>query len=259
MCRRHFLALFALLSVTLLSACGGKANGSSQTPGEGAGSASPPGAVLDRIDLAQSAATLDKLKSFRFDMSMKIDVPSSGASTGDDLGAAVFGLLGALGDIKASGALVTPDQAEVHMTLFGQEFGYVQIGDRAWEKTSGKWTATTPDGSFEMKPGDLFDGFIPAEVLKGAKTSSERVNGVQTTHYSFDKKALESMLKDLGDQADFSQVDRAAFDIWLDVDNVPVKMTMDIAGVSQGQAIGLKVEMNIRDINDPSIEIKPPV
>lgn len=258
MSRRFFLPFFAALAVVALAACAGKDKDS--TASTTSDSPAPPAAVLDRIDLAKSAASLETLHSFRFDITMKVEASApSGASPEDELGAAILGLLGAFGDIKASGAVVAPDQAEIHMMLFGEEFGYVQIGDRAWEKTGGGWTPTTPDGSFEMKPGDLFGDLIPAEVLKGAKTSTETVNGVQATRYSFDKKALESMLTDLGEQADFTSVDRASLDIWMNADNVPVKMTMDIAGVSEGQSLGLKMEMNIKNINDPSITIKPPV
>ncbi len=243
---RPFLSGVAVIG---LVACGSHKSGVS---GSGGSHASPPGAVLDRIDLAKSAASLETLKSFRFDVSMKIDF------TGGSSASALFG---ALGDIKASGAVVAPDQVDVRLSLFGQDFGYVQIGDKAWEKKGANWEPTdAADSGFDFKPEDLFKDFLPDQVLKVAKTSSETVNGVKATRYSFDKKALEQLVGDLGQQADFTSVDSATLDIWLTADDIPAKVSMDVSGKADaGQKVSLKLEMNIYGINDPSIKIKPPV
>ena len=249
MLRRILLPVCVLLAALSLAACGGSNKGSGAV-------SNPPAAVLDKVDLGQSVQALQTLTSYRFDLSMKIDV--SGASSKDPLASA---LLGALGDIKASGAFVAPDQVEANLTAFGQQFSVIQIGDRAWMKTGGKWQeATADDVGLGMSFEDLVGDVVPDEVLKVAKTSREKVNGVDTIHYAFDKKALEQLLTDFGETADLSEVDTANLDIWLSAENIPVKMTMVASGKGEdGQKASVKLEFNIKDLNDPSIRIRPPV
>jgi hypothetical protein len=244
--RAFFLPI--VLAAAVLVACGGDKNAN--------GSSSPPAAVLDEIDLAGSVQSIQQLKSFRFDLTMKMD--ASGGGAGDPLAAA---FLGALGNIKANGAVVAPDQTEMHMTIFGQQFSYIQIGNRAWEKTGSTWEpATAGDLTFDMDFEDLITDFVPEQVLKTAKTSKEKVNGVDAIRYSFDKAALEQIARDLGEAADFTDVDSVGLDIWLNADNIPVKLVIAASGRGEGgQKFSLSMEMNITDINDPSVKIKPPV
>ncbi|HEY7269427.1 MAG TPA: hypothetical protein VH951_06340 [Dehalococcoidia bacterium] len=271
--RRLLLYAVTALAAAALVACGGgKKSSGSATPSDpqaashSTNSGAPPGAVLDRIDLQKSVASLSQLKSFKFDMTVKLDLSAltSNSSSGDDLGAAILGLLGAFSDIKASGAVVAPDQADVRATLLGQEFGYVQIGQKAWMKTGAKWQPADPTAStFDLEPQDLFGSFLPDEVLKVAKTSTEKVNGVQTTRYSFDKSSLVSLVQDLGQGAagaDLTSLDQAALDVWLNGDNVPVKVALNVvAKTDKGQKVSVQMDMNVTNINDPSIKIVPPV
>jgi hypothetical protein len=246
--RTLILPLLALaLALSASTACGGK---------DGRSEASPPAAVLEEIDLGQSVQSIQQLKSFRFDLAIQLD--ASGAGSGDPLAAA---FLGALGNITANGAVVAPDQAEMHMTLFGEQFSYIQIGSRAWEKTGSSWrAASSSDLLFDLGFEDLITDFLPDQVLKNARTSREKVNGVETVRYSFDKSALEKVVGDLGEAADFSVVDGVSLDVWLNGGNIPVKMVMSVAGSGEdGAKYSMSMEMNITDINDTSIKIRPPI
>lgn len=258
MVRRAFLAFVALLVAGLLAACGGDDKSSSAPSSD---SSEKPGTVLEQVDLAQSVQNLQKLQSFRFDLAMKIDMGGSGAGASNTLDDA-FGsaLLGAFGDIKASGSVVMPDQAELSMTMLGQEFSFVQIGSQAWVKTGSVWQATTADSLSFGSPDDLFSDLLPSEVLRGAKTSREKVNGVDAVRYSFDKKALQALADYFGESADMTSLQDANLDIWLNSDSIPVKMTMKFSGRDDdGQLVSFKLELNLKDINSPSIKVKAPV
>jgi hypothetical protein len=235
------------LTAVALAGCGG-------TKGSGA-VGSPPGGLLENVNLSQSVQNLQSLNSFRFDLSMKVDV--SGAGPSDPFAAAI---LGALGDIKASGAVVAPDQAEVNATLLGQQFAFIQVGDKAWLKTGAAWKAVQgPDLDFGLDFNDLLTQVLPDSVLKVAKTSREKVNGVDAVHYSFDKKALSELATELGQTADLSEVDTVNLDVWLGPGNVPVKVAMSVSGADEdGQKVSMAIEMNVTDINDPSIKVRPP-
>ena len=269
---RLLLAPLAALAVALLVACGGdKKDDSASTSEPGASSSSSSsgsgGGSSTQLDLARSTAKIQDLRSFRFDVSLKMDLgspasgPSSGSSSDDALGDAFASiLLGALGDIKATGAFVKPDQMEVTLKLGGQDISMVQIKDKAWVKFGGKWQVTDPDDDIGLgSPSDLLGDLLPAEVLKGARTSSETVNGVKTTKYSFDKKALEALTKELGEGADFKDISTANLDVWLNGDSIPVKLVMNIGGKDEkGKNVSVKMEMNITDINS-DIKIKAPI
>jgi hypothetical protein len=273
------------LLLALVIACGGgdksdKSARSDDSSGSGANSASKAnnsgssqsgnsgGSQKDSLNLSASASKLMDLRAFRFDMTMKMDLGSaangsSSGSAGDALGNAFASvLLGALGDIKMEGSFVKPDQMDMRMKMSGQELGFVQIGKKAWVKFGGSWQETDADsGAFSFSDtSDLFSDFLPSEALKGAKVSQEKMNGVDATHYAFDKKSLESMSKDLASSADLKDLTQANLDVWMNSDNIPVKILMDFAGKDdKGQKMAMKLEMNIRDINSDSIKIKAPI
>jgi hypothetical protein len=263
--RRLILSFAAMLALAAVVACGGDGRKSSDSA---SGAAAPPGAVLDRVDVAKSVAALAQLKSFRFDMSLKLDFgallkSATPSTSGDeqDFAAALLGLLGAFSDIKASGAVIAPDQADVRATFLGEEFGYIQIGKQAWVREGGKWSVTEPDNAdLGFEPQDLVGGILPDQVLKVAKTSSEKVNGVQATRYSFDKSALQGLASSIGPGLDFSSIDQASLDLWLNSDNIPVKLVMNlVAKTEKGEKFWAQMEMNITNINDSSIKIVPPI
>ena len=263
--RGAFLASVAGLLVVLALACGGdKKDGASA----GDYDASPGGApAVQFVDLTESANNLRELESFRFDFSMKMKLGSvSGSGSSDDALGAAFAaaLLGALGDIKAEGAFVAPDQIETKVSFGGEEISYVQIGSKAWIKEGGSWTATTADADLALggSPSELFEDFLPQEVLRGARTKQESVNGVKATRYSFDKQALADLAEEFGSGAgagDLDDISEASLDIWLAEDNIPVKVLVAIAGKDEsGQSISIQLEMNVRDINSDSVKIRPP-
>ena len=244
------LALGLGLALAFVIACGGDKDSGS-------------GTVAGPIDLASTASKLEELKSFRFDMTMKLDVPmGTGGSEDDAFGAALLGLFG---DIRAEGAFVAPDNMQVTMSMAGQEFGIVQIGADAWTKFgTSKWEKTTAAAAgidIGSSPTELITEFLPQEVLSGATTKQETVNGVKTTRYSFDKKALEQLAADLGEGlGDLDTLTDANVDLWLNSDNVPVKILMKMAGTDEtGQKMSINLEVNVKDINNSAVQIKPPV
>ena len=273
--RLLLMPILAGLLLALVVACGGggdnkAASSEKPAPDDAAQPSSQPssggGSTSQVLDLASTRSKLLDLRSFRFDMAMKMDLgdgakPQDGED--DSLGSAfAAALLGVLGDIKAEGSFVAPDAAEMKIKLGGMDVSYVQIGEKAWVKYAGAWQQTDAerDLGFGRSPTEMFDQFVPQEVLKGATTTRETMNGQQTTHYAFDKKSLEALAKDLGEDAGgLQELSSAALDVWLTDDNIPVKLVMDIAGKDDsGNKVSMQLTMNVRDIN-ADIKIKPPV
>jgi len=256
---RWLLAPAAGLALAFAFACGGDKD---KDGGDAASSGDLPAGR--EVNLITVANQIDTLQSFRFDIAMKFDLGDLATSEDgeDPLGEALgTALLGLLGDIKAKGAFVGPDSMEVEMTMMGQEIATVQIGDRAWVKVFGEWEETEPQDLTVASPSQLLTDLLPDEVLKGAKVSKEKVNGVEATRYSFNKESLVALAEAMGEStAEFAEVSKANVDIWLNADGVPVKLVLDMVGKDEsGQEVGIEMEMNIRDINSKSIKIEAPV
>ena len=252
---RSLITLGAAALLLLVTACGGDKDSDAQ------------GAVAAPLDLSASANNLLETRSFRFDFAMKMELPDLGpTSAEDDPFGAAFGaaLLGLFSDIRAEGAFVAPDSTEVKMTMMGQEIGFVQIGKDAWVKYGARWEKADADDSLTMgltNPTELFTEFLPAEVLKGARTTKEKVNGVDAVRYSFDKAAIEKLAMEAGETpAGLEELTEANLDVWLTGDNIPVKVVLNATGKDEdGGKVGMKLEMNIKDLNSDSIRIRPPV
>jgi hypothetical protein len=248
---RPLTAALAVLAL-LLAGCSGNSS-------PGAGSAAPPAAVLDEVDLAKSIANLQELKSFSFELNLTLDLPKPVAdASGDTTGAA---LLGALSNVVAKGSYVAPDKMQVTISLLGQDWQVVVIGEKAWVKVAGAWQQVDI-GQLDLWPDPqaLFGGVLPSDVLKVATTSREKVNGVEAVRYSFSKADIEALARDLGRGGlSFDKVDEVSLDLWLNADNIPVRVAMDLAAKTEdGQKVAMKLTVNVTHIDDPSAEVKPP-
>lgn len=219
------------------------------------------------LDMGSLAANLEDVESFRFDMKMKLDLDVPEGSTGSQEDAAAAAMMAALfGNIEAKGEYVAPDSYHMEMTVLGMHVETIQIGDESWTNDGSGWVADSEGGSFSSpfgdSPADLPFEALPQEQLEGAETSQEEVNGFQTTRYHFDKEAIAALAESSDDPtavADLSELDSMNLDIWVTEDGIPVKMLMEAAGESEGSQIGINMEFNVSDFNDPSITIERPI
>jgi hypothetical protein len=214
------------------------------------------------LNVANLSASLQAIESFRFDLALQMDfdVPEG---TQNSEAAAAAALMALFGHIEAEGAYVAPDQYQVDMTFLGMDIKVIQIGEEVWTNDGSGWVSD-PDAvvtPFGTSPTEIPFEFIPEAELAGAEITTETLDGVETTRFSFDKDSLAALAEAAGETAgleDLSEVDTLALDVWITSDGVPVKMTMDVQGESEGVEISVQLEYNIRDINDPSITIQRP-
>jgi len=258
----------AATAMALALACGGDKDAASSGGEDTSSSKGAPGgsgaATARELDLNRAFTALQELRSFRFDLKMKMDFGDALAGLQDDESGIAAAFLALFSDIDVEGAYVAPDSLEVKMRFAGRDMRFVQIGSEAWINDGSGWTAAGAGGSLDIlsgSPADLATEFLPSEVLKVAKTSSETVNGVKTTKYSFDKESLKQVAEKLGqDTGSVDQVDEMQLNVWLTEDNLPVKFALAAKGTDeQGNKISIEMEMNIRDLNSNSIKIARPV
>jgi ABC-type glycerol-3-phosphate transport system substrate-binding protein len=256
--------LAPLAAGLLIVGCGGdKDSGPNSVKGDG--SSGRGSAVSTELNLSNAANDLMELRSFRFDVTLKMDFDMSSVTDDEDQLSAGLAqaFMAMFSDIKMEGAYVAPDAFDMQMKLAGENVHVIQIGDKSWVNDGSGWEESGAFGGdlgFLSDPSDLAFDMLP-EVLKNAKTKSEKVNGVETTRYSFDKKALEDLASDLGENAaELSEIDEANLDVWMTKDNIPVKISMDMKGeMEDGSKMAVNMELNVTDLNSDKVKIEAPI
>lgn len=258
---RWLLAPVAVGLLSLVVACGGKDDNAASNKDSGGGGTG--GSVSKELDLSNAATVLMELRSFRFDLGLKLDFDASATSEDNALGADFANaFLELFKDIKMEGVYLAPDSFDITIELAGEKVHMIQIGDDAWIDKGDGWEATSlgADVGF-LNPSDLAFDLIPQEVLKNAKTKQEKVNGLDTTHYSFDKASLEAVARDMGQATvDFQEIDAAKLDVWLLNGDIPVKMALSMKGkADDGSNVAIDLEFTISDLNSDKIKIERPI
>jgi hypothetical protein len=210
----------------------------------------------------------DSVKALRFDGKLSIQNGTSASSSGNgnDFGDLFSSLLN---DVKFSGAFQAPDRTQLKAELGGDnsflngpvEFvqigstSYTRLGSTAWQQSENN------DG-----PADRFDPRtfcrdlvqrLPGDV-QGRK---EKVNGVDTTRYEYDRKALEDAGISLGDVAGGNGTlpENTKLTVWVsDKEKFPVKLVMTGSGTQSGQAVSTNIELNVSDLNSSSVKVDAP-
>ena len=280
------VALAVILGVALLAACGsgdeeeeGAATATAARPQAAASDTGTPGATASpgaRVSPTASSAEAvgcefpSDIKSFRFTMSLKANVPTTPeASTGEEALNPLLGALGGLmGDMKMEGEFIPPDRSSIVMTVGGNEFGsFIQIGSQSWTKVAGltDWMEepASADSEFPFSPMDLCQSTEEdlSTALSQLEGKKETINGIKAVHYDVDKADLTLLGDLLGQTQDLSDLpEEFTMDIWLAEDgNWPVRMDFKASGEDeQGQPTSFDISIEFKDFNDSSIKIEPP-
>jgi hypothetical protein len=251
-----------------VSATGTPQASATGTPQQGSPSASPSGGSAQEVGCEFPS----DIQSFRFEMTLKANLPTtpeaetpeSGGAMGDFLGA----LTGLMGDMKMEGAIIVPDRSSMEMTVGGHEFGsFVQIGSKQWMKVAGltDWTEepASDESGMLFSPIDFCESTEAdiSSALSGMKGEKETVNGIETVHYHIDKADLALLQDFLGSTEDLGDLpEEFTMDIWLAEDgDWPVRMNFAASGKDDnGQPLSFEISVEFKDFNDSSIKIEPP-
>ena len=291
---RRLLIILVGLAAMVAVACGG---GEEATPSEAEATPTAAAAVSPITTPAGQVAELpcevpDDIKSYRFTYGSKMDMPGPEleealeeareaiqvaqqeerdvfAEWGEGWGALVFWFL-ALADMRMEGAFVAPDRVEVRVTFLGVlELTNITIGDKEWTKRGAlDWEESTAEAeglTWRRGLADLCEGFAFPGV-PGLEAREETVNGVATHHYHLDEADLRRLAElfpgdteEMWDAEDLLQ--EGTVDVWLAKEgNWPVRMEGEFT-LEYGEIRDLTLSMfiEVKDLNDPSIKIEPPV
>jgi hypothetical protein len=167
-----------------------------------------------------------------------------------------------------TGAFVAPDRNQVRVQGdvggLNLEEESIIIGARSWVRSGDTWTEGDPDfDTADLGPPGFFAGFDPEEI-RVIEPTEETVNDVDAFHYSIDKadiEQLQALAQIFGESDSLEDLPQdLSLDLWLAKDGGwPVKMILSAQGESDGSQVSVEMSMDITDVNDPSIEVEPPI
>ena len=187
---------------------------------------------------------------------------------------------------QVEGDYVAPDSHAFTNTFeFGGLSGteeIVIIGDDAWiREGQGDWTATSRLASEIADTIDLTSadpGFLSAtdlaEGIGALDSEPDSINGVQTRRYHIPKEAVQTLSEILGEDflADTAGLEDFEMTVWLDEETdglVRAELTAtaspDIFGgdagfnLAEDATVTISMTIDVTQINDPDIEIEPPI
>ena len=238
--------------------------GATATPREGTPSPRPTGSSAQAVGCEFPS----DIESFRFEMTMKANLPSTPeAGTPEPLGDFLGALSGLMGDMKMVGAVILPDRSSMEMTVGDHEFGsFIQIGSQSWSKVAGltDWTEQSASEESEfLSPLDFCETTEEglSSALSGLEGEKETVNGIEAIHYHLDKADLALLEELLGGTEDLGLPEEFTMDVWLAEDgDWPVRMSFVTSSEDdEGQPLSFEILVEFKDFNDSSIKIEPPI
>ncbi len=244
-------ALFA--GAAILAACGG--------------GAADPDEPARQLSAGAPCQAITEIQSYRYTLSLKLDSPALQLAEGDTseepLSAFANALTALFADMEIDGAYVAPDRSQTILRFRNEEVELRVIGDRSWVRAGSVWQeqSTPPQEETPLTPQsvceDIVADLIPA--LTGVDSRPETVNGMETDHYRLVEADLKRLPELLGPTSALPQ--NFVADLWLTRDGSwPIRLHITASDTDEeGRPIDLELFMEFRDINDPSIEIEPPL
>jgi hypothetical protein len=249
------LVAAVLVAAVLIGACGVGGGG-----GGGNGDANGGAA-------AASCDGIQALESYRYRFTIKLQSPAfeptSGATPAPPLTAFADTLAALLSDFTIDGAHVAPDRTQAILKFQQDEVEIRAIGNRSWVSVGGAFEQQESSGDAALLTPDVVCRDIVQEIvgsLGEVDSTNETINGIETKHYELNEADLERLPELLGTDPNTDLPEKFQVDVWLARDGRwPVRLEIGAEDKDeQGEALGLSVSMEIRDVNDPGISVVEP-
>lgn len=243
-------ALMMLIGV----ACGGGSGGQVVSPSTGHGG----GLTACRV--------LNELERYRFSFSFRLFSPQPERPLDDtEVGNPPFALVPNAPTFEFSqeyeGSVVSPDRTYLVIKGRGQpalEFTY--IGDKAWSKLEDQWVPA-PGAAVPFPPGRVCDAVMSDPDFGGLVPVEEQLNDVATSRYQFERVESDIAGDLLGAESDMGRLNEVyELDIWLTEDGWPARLKISSEGTyPSGRTLLIELTLEIKNVNDKSIKVEPPI
>ncbi len=253
------LAIVGLLTA-LAAACGG--GGEPQAEG----SATPAPTVEDGAFAPCQA--LRALEAYRYTVELTLDSPEPSETPGEPRPTPTSTLTRDIGgdflfEYTIELSFVAPDRFDALMTAKGEEsVAIITIGAQAWTLTPIGWRLTDVPFTIPYQPPVVCEAVLADLDLSAAEPQEEKVNDVETLHYTFPEVHSEqAWAKIYGPGSDLDiLLKELDVDLWLsEKDNWPVRMKLSSSGLyGDGRELRVDLLVDIRDANSADIRVEPP-
>lgn len=250
------LAAVALLAALLGACTGDEPDTASTTPGTTAAEPEPD-------ILVTSPASLH---SYRYEVTVEAIFEALSAEAPE-------ALAGQAVTLTVQGERINPDQERtissggIGPITFEAEI--VRIGSQQWVREGTRpWTESAAGGmdvlvGVDFRPAALFvddpDEYAALSRRLADYTSTrETLDGIVTRHFTFTEDEFFEVFQGQGDIVPPDVEAELAADIWLSEElGAPVRLLVT-GSASDGTEV-LRLQLDIRDLNDETIEISPPI
>ena len=276
----RFLPVIALLSSLFLiaglaAACGGDGDDEAEPTATGV---SEPTETLDAEPTATSEPTRVPAAASPFDsFHYTVDLSFTVSEPGEAEEAVVS---------QVEGDFVAPDShafsATYNFAGLSVSEAVVLIGEEAWfREGSGDWRATNrsdPDvqGAIDLTSADpdFLQAASSRRGLGALDSEPQTINGVETRRYHIPKEAVNALDDLLGEEfvEDAAGIEELEMTVWLEQETdalvraeLTVTASAELFGteapfeLTSGDTMYITMVIDISQINDPDIEIEPPI
>lgn len=258
--KRWTTAAALALAVALLAvACGGGGRGEiSQTPsptGEGNGSV--------------ACQALQALRTYRYTVDLTLEVREASGTPSEPQPSprAGFTREPSRFDYQIDASFVAPDRYDALLSSSdeGPFLNMITVGSRSWVLLGDAWKpyGQQDEPGVPYRPSVICEAILPDLDLSQATPSEVKINGVDALHYTFSQAPSEHGMAGIfgeGSDADIL-IKNLDVGLWLaKEDNWPVRLEINGRGLYvDNREILVYLAVDVRDANDDSIRVEPPL
>jgi hypothetical protein len=187
------------------------------------------------------------------------DMPLPSSTRTRDFGPEPF-----FNEYTVDGSFVAPDRRYFKIAATGEDpFGVIVIGSQLWWEEGGVWEVRSGPLSVLYQPPGVCAAILSELDFGQAEPQREEIDGLPTLHYTFPKNPSPSgMAQVFGENSDAALLVPAPdVDLWLSEDGQElVRLKLGGKGLySDSRPLIVGLVIDVRDINDESITIEPPI
>ncbi|MDA1010438.1 MAG: hypothetical protein DWG80_05705 [Chloroflexi bacterium] len=175
--------------------------------------------------------------------------------------------------ITVEGSRLNPDREQsrslVEIGPLSVEVETIRIGEQQWVREGTRpWTESVGGGmdvlgGADFRPAALF-AEDPAEYvalgerLAGYPSSEVMLEGIPARHFTFTEEEFFAVFQNQGDIVPPSVDATLSAEVWLSRElGTPIRLV--VVGTATDESEVIRLEMDILDLNDPAIEVEPPI